>query len=128
MPEPPSRTGQRIALFAGSFDPITNGHVDVVGKAVHLADRLVLAVGIHPGKTPLFSAEERLAMLEETASEVLGNRVIEAHFLQLRKSIGPPWSKDHKVAMAAAIVALPRPSQRRARTGHPTLPTPSRVK
>ena len=55
------------ALFAGSFDPITNGHLDVIGKAVRLSDRLVLAIGIHPGKTPLFSAAERLAMLEEIA-------------------------------------------------------------
>jgi pantetheine-phosphate adenylyltransferase len=55
----------RTALFAGSFDPITNGHVDVVKSAVRLADKLVLAVGIHPGKTPLFSADERVAMLGE---------------------------------------------------------------
>jgi pantetheine-phosphate adenylyltransferase len=58
----------RIAFFAGSFDPMTNGHLDVVGSAVRLADRLVLAVGVHPGKTPLFSAEARLAMLEEVCA------------------------------------------------------------
>src|SRR6185369_14246256 len=56
----------RIALYAGSFDPVTNGHLDVVRQAVRLADRLVLAIGVHPGKKPLFSAEERLAMLTET--------------------------------------------------------------
>jgi pantetheine-phosphate adenylyltransferase len=56
----------RTALYAGSFDPVTNGHLDVVRRAARLADRLVLAIGVHPGKAPLFSAEDRLAMLQET--------------------------------------------------------------
>ena len=60
----------RIALYAGSFDPVTNGHLDVVRQAVGLADRLVLAIGVHPGKTPMFSAKERLAMLEETCAPI----------------------------------------------------------
>ena len=60
----------RTALFAGSFDPITLGHLDVVHGAVRLADKLVLAIGVHPGKTPLFSADERLAMLEEICAPV----------------------------------------------------------
>jgi len=55
----------RTALYAGSFDPVTNGHLDVVRHAVRLADKLVLAVGVNPGKAPLFTADERLAMLEE---------------------------------------------------------------
>ena len=57
----------RVALFPGSFDPVTNGHLDVVRQAARLADRLVLAIGTHPGKTPMFAVEERLAMLEATA-------------------------------------------------------------
>jgi pantetheine-phosphate adenylyltransferase len=60
----------RIALYAGSFDPVTNGHLDVVQHAVRLADRLVLAIGVHPGKAPLFSADERLAMLQEICGPV----------------------------------------------------------
>src|SRR5262245_58341914 len=58
----------RIALYAGSFDPVTNGHLDVVRQAAGLADKLVLAVGVHPGKTPMFAAKERLAMLEQTCA------------------------------------------------------------
>jgi pantetheine-phosphate adenylyltransferase len=60
----------RTALFPGSFDPVTNGHLDLVRQAARMADRLVLAIGTHPGKTPLFTTEERLAMLEETCRPV----------------------------------------------------------
>jgi pantetheine-phosphate adenylyltransferase len=60
----------RVALFPGSFDPVTNGHLDLVRQAARLADRLVLAIGTHPGKTPLFGADERRAMLEETCAPI----------------------------------------------------------
>jgi pantetheine-phosphate adenylyltransferase len=53
----------RIALYPGSFDPVTNGHLDVVRHAVNLCDRLIVAIGVHPGKKPLFSTAERLDMV-----------------------------------------------------------------
>lgn len=55
----------RVALYPGSFDPVTNGHVDVVRQACTLVDRLIVAIGVHPGKAPLFSVEERRAMIVE---------------------------------------------------------------
>lgn len=58
----------RTAFYAGSFDPVTNGHLDVVKGALRLADILVIAIGTHPGKTPLFPVEERLAMLKEVCA------------------------------------------------------------
>ena len=60
----------RIALYPGSFDPVTNGHLDVVRQAVHLCDRLIVAIGVHHGKKPLFSTEERLEMVEEVFASV----------------------------------------------------------
>lgn len=67
----------KIALYAGSFDPVTNGHLDVVRQAAGLCDRLVLAIGIHPGKTPLFPFEERLAMLSETCGPLTKAKGVE---------------------------------------------------
>src|SRR5215510_14388046 len=60
----------RIAFYPGSFDPITNGHLDVVRHAVPLCDRLIVAVATHPGKKPLFSTEERLKMLHDVCGPV----------------------------------------------------------
>src|SRR6266853_3308306 len=62
---------QPVALYVGSFDPVTNGHMDVVRHAAKLASRLVIAIGVHPGKVPLFSADERLAMLTETCADMV---------------------------------------------------------
>jgi len=59
---PPSR---RRGLYPGSFDPITNGHLDLIDRALMLFDDLVIAVADNPTKTPLFSVEERCAMVSE---------------------------------------------------------------
>lgn len=58
---------KRIALYPGSFDPLTNGHVDILRQALGLADRVVVAIGVHPGKTAMFSFEARSAMIRELA-------------------------------------------------------------
>jgi pantetheine-phosphate adenylyltransferase len=59
---------QRIGFTSGSFDPVTNGHLDVIARAARMVDRLVVGIGVHPGKTPLFSTDERIEMLKaETA-------------------------------------------------------------
>jgi pantetheine-phosphate adenylyltransferase len=60
----------RIALYPGSFDPVTNGHLDVVKHAVTLCDRLIVAVAVHHGKKSLFSTEERLEMLRAVCAPV----------------------------------------------------------
>jgi len=60
----------RVGLYPGSFDPVTLGHVDIVRRAAHLVDRLVIAVGTHHDKHPLFSAEERVALAREVLEPV----------------------------------------------------------
>jgi pantetheine-phosphate adenylyltransferase len=60
----------RTALYTGSFDPVTNGHLDVVRQACRLVDRLVIAIGVHPAKAPIFSGEERTAMLRESCAPI----------------------------------------------------------
>ncbi|MGL4637734.1 MAG: pantetheine-phosphate adenylyltransferase [Beijerinckiaceae bacterium] len=59
---------KRIGLYPGSFDPLTNGHVDMLQAAFRLFDHVVVAIGIHPAKAPLFSADERKAMIMEVAT------------------------------------------------------------
>ncbi|MBZ9935487.1 pantetheine-phosphate adenylyltransferase [Mesorhizobium sp. BR1-1-16] len=58
----------RIGFFPGSFDPITNGHADILSGALGLFDRVVVGIGTHPGKAPLFSFEERVALIGELAA------------------------------------------------------------
>lgn len=60
---------ERTALYAGSFDPLTNGHLDIIEQGLGLADRLVVAIGVHPGKRPLFSFDERAELIQVAVKE-----------------------------------------------------------
>jgi pantetheine-phosphate adenylyltransferase len=55
----------RIGVYPGSFDPITNGHLDVINRARNIFDKVVVAVARNPAKEPLFSSEERVRLIEE---------------------------------------------------------------
>ncbi|MEL7278724.1 MAG: pantetheine-phosphate adenylyltransferase [Pseudomonadota bacterium] len=61
----------RIGLYPGTFDPITLGHADIIRRASNLVDRLVIGVAINRDKGPLFSLEERVAMVEAEASKIM---------------------------------------------------------
>lgn len=60
----------RIAVYPGSFDPVTNGHIDIIKRAAKMVDHLVIGVLHNSSKTPLFSAEERVNMLSEVCKDI----------------------------------------------------------
>ncbi len=66
---------KKIALFPGTFDPITNGHLDVIRRAQHLFDELVVAIGRNPAKRQLFTDAERQAMIQALLDEHCGDNV-----------------------------------------------------
>ena len=68
-------SGDKIAMYPGSFDPVTNGHVDVARRAARLFDRLIVAVGTNPAKDTLFTVDERIAHLRAVLGDVPGIRV-----------------------------------------------------
>ncbi|MBL8697481.1 MAG: pantetheine-phosphate adenylyltransferase [Alphaproteobacteria bacterium] len=58
-------TAERIAIYPGTFDPVTNGHLDIIGRGTVLVDKLIVGVAVNAGKGPLFALSERVALLEE---------------------------------------------------------------
>ena len=61
---------RRVAVYPGTFDPITYGHIDIIQRALRLVDRLIVAVAVNTGKNPLFSAEERLGIVREEMADI----------------------------------------------------------
>ena len=72
---------EHIGVYPGTFDPVTNGHLDIIRRGARLVDRLVIAVAKNAGKGPLFTLEERVAILEE---EVAALPPIDGYQIEIR--------------------------------------------
>ncbi|NPA39587.1 MAG: pantetheine-phosphate adenylyltransferase [Thermodesulfobacteria bacterium] len=71
----------KVAIYPGTFDPITNGHLDIIKRALKLFDKVIVAIGENPAKKPLFTKEERLNLVKEAIKELSdGDRVEVAIF------------------------------------------------
>jgi pantetheine-phosphate adenylyltransferase len=66
---------KKIAVYPGSFDPITNGHIDILKRALEIFDEVILLLAIHPQKTATFSVDERLNMLGEVVKTINPTRL-----------------------------------------------------
>lgn len=65
----------RVAIYPGTFDPITNGHVDIIKRGIRIFDEIIVLIAHNPDKSALFTVEERMEMIRETLSEIKGVRV-----------------------------------------------------
>ena len=68
---------QRVGVYPGTFDPLTLGHLDIIRRGAHLVDRLVIGVTTNPSKSPMFTVEERLAMVEREIADMPNVSVVE---------------------------------------------------
>ena len=58
-------TKKRVAIYPGTFDPVTNGHIDIISRALNICDRLIVSVALNPAKNPLFSIEQRVDFIKK---------------------------------------------------------------
>ena len=83
----------KAAVFPGSFDPMTNGHLDIVERASMLFDKVYVAVGINSSKTPLFSVDERLDLVKESVKDISNVEVclVKGVVVTHAKDLGAKW-------------------------------------
>ena len=69
--------GERVAVYPGTFDPVTFGHMDIIRRGARLVDRLIIGVTTNPSKSPMFSTPERLSMVARECADIPGVSVVE---------------------------------------------------
>ncbi len=90
---------QKIGLYPGTFDPITNGHIDIIYRGARLVDRLIVGVFNNAGKGPLFTPEERKAMVEDEIA-ALGDRVVADRIeVRLMDGLLVAYARQHRVSV-----------------------------
>ena len=67
---------KRTAIYPGTFDPITFGHLDIMGRALGLCDRLIVAVALNPKKNPLFNSDDRVEFIKQSVQDLTGVEVL----------------------------------------------------
>jgi pantetheine-phosphate adenylyltransferase len=88
-----------IGFYSGSFDPVTHGHTDVIARSLTLVDELVIGVGIHHGKAPMFTAEERIELLEAEVGDLA-----EKHGVEIRVVTFDDLAVDAARANGATVI------------------------
>ncbi len=91
----------RTVIYPGSFDPITNGHLDIIERAAKLFDKVIVVIGTNPNKQPLFTADERLEMIRASVKHLAGIEV--EHFSGLIVDSAKEWGA---VAIIRGLRAL----------------------
>ncbi len=76
------RTDEKIAVLPGTFDPIHNGHIEIIRRALGTFDRIIVALGINPEKATIFSVEERLDMMRRSISDLHLNSRVECDYFE----------------------------------------------
>jgi len=73
---------KRIAIYPGSFDPVTNGHIDIITRATHLFDKVVVAVSVNHSKDATFTISERVVLLKSSLKHLMEKKVVEVDYFK----------------------------------------------